>query len=249
MSKKHFTIVILAYNCEQWVEKCLGSAINQDYSNYDIVFVDDASTDATGTIAGDLMKDWDSEKGTIEITHNSKNVKALENLYNSVQQSKPETVIVALDGDDWLLNSQVLQHMNKVYENEDVWITAGSYIESVGGRVVRPRVTMGYWNGNIRHKEWTFSHLRTFKRELFLNIKKQDMIDRDGDFFKFTWDRVIMYPMVEMAGQEHFKPINKIQYVYNRENPLAVDVVHRQDQLRIESVLRNKNQYEQLEEL
>ncbi len=225
------------------------SAISQEYDNYDIIFVDDASTDKTGQIAGNLVEKWDSTKGSFELTHNSNNLKALENLYNSVYEAKPNTIIVALDGDDWLQNKLVLEHMNQVYLDENIWITAGSYIESIGGRVVRPRVSKGYWEGNIRHKEWTFSHLRTFKRELFLNIKKQDMIDKDGNFFKFTWDRVIMYPMVEMAGKNHFKPINKIQYVYNRENPLAVDVVHRQEQLRIETVLRNKNQYQELEEI
>lgn len=240
---------MLSYNCERWTEKSLMSAINQEYDNYDIVFVDDASTDNTGKIAGDLIEKWDSTKGNFELIHNSKNLKALENLYNVVHNSKPETVIVALDGDDWLQNKHVLEYMSEIYSDSDVWITAGSYIESIGGRVVRPRISKDYWDGNIRHKEWTFSHLRTFKKELFTKISKEDMLDRDEGFFKFTWDRVIMYPMVEMAGKEHFKPVNKVQYVYNRENPLAVDVVHRQDQLRIESVLRNKNQYEQLEEL
>jgi hypothetical protein len=82
-----------------------------------------------------------------------------------------------------------------------------------------------------------------------MSIKKEDFMDHDGDFFKFTWDRVIMYPMIEMAGDEHFKPINQVMYIYNRENPLAVDKVHRKEQLRIESVLTVKPPYEKLKEL
>ena len=58
-----------------------------------------------------------------------------------------------------------------------------------------------------------------------------------------------MYPMVEMAGPEHFKPIGRVMYIYNRENPLAVDRVHRQEQLRIEAVLKNKKPYQRLKEL
>ena len=72
-----------------------------------------------------------------------------------------------------------------------------------------------------------------------MSINKEDFMDRDGDF-KFTLGGVIMYPMVEMAGPEHFKPIGRVMYIYNRENPLAVDRVHRQEQLRIEAVLKNK---------
>ncbi len=82
-----------------------------------------------------------------------------------------------------------------------------------------------------------------------MSINKDDMLDHNGDFYKFTWDRVIMYPMVEMAGPEHFRPISRINYVYNRENPLAVDKVHRSEQLRIEAELKRKKPYERLKEL
>ena len=161
------------------------SAVNQEYSNYDVVFVDDASTDDTGAIAGRLMEKWDSTKGEFELVHNSRNLKALENLYNVVHSSKPGTIIVALDGDDWLQNKHVLEYMSQIYLDSTTWITAGSYIESIGGRVVRPRISKDYWEGNIRHKDWTFSHLRTFKKELFTKISKADMIDKDGEFVDY----------------------------------------------------------------
>ena len=82
-----------------------------------------------------------------------------------------------------------------------------------------------------------------------MSIEKQDFMDSDGDFFKFTWDRVIMYPMVEMAGEEHFRAVGKIMYIYNKENPISVDKVHRSEQLRIESVLVSKKPYDKLKEL
>lgn len=249
IESKHFTIVILAYNCSKWVEKNLNSAMKQQYDNYDIIYVNDASTDNTSSQVKKLAKKWNDEKGTLTIQENKENLKALPNLYTSVQSAKPGSIIVALDGDDWLANRFVLKGLNEVYQNPKVWITAGSYIESIGGRVIRPIVSDDYWDGNIRHKEWTFSHLRTFKRELFLNINKEDMMDEDGGFFKFTWDRVIMYPMIEMAGQNHFRAVKDINYVYNRLNPLAVDRVHRHDQLRIEAVLKSKTPYARIESL
>lgn len=249
MKSNHFTIVILSYNNEEWVVKNFNSALNQDYDNYDIIFVDDASTDKTLEVANKCKESWDHTKGILTMVCNNDNVRALPNLYSSVKSAKPESIIVALDGDDWLVNGSVLKNLNKVYQDDDVWITAGSYLESVGGRVVSPHIPNGYWDGNIRQQHWSFSHLRTFRRELFMSINKEDFMDHDGGFFKFTWDRVIMYPMVEMAGPDHFKPINKIMYIYNRENPLAVDRVHRQEQLRIEAVLKNKKPYQRLKEL
>lgn len=250
MIENHFTIVILSYNNEPWVEKNIRSAINQEYNNYDIRFVNDASSDMTGERADALFVDFREKHGCkLTLQHNMQNVKALANLYQAVDCAQPGSIILALDGDDWLANRYVLRELNEIYQDPKVWITAGSYIESVGGRVVRPKVSEDYWEGNIRQKEWTFSHLRTFRRELFLSINKEDMLDQDNDFYKFTWDRVIMYPMVEMAGPRHFKPVNRIMYVYNRENPLAVDRVHRSEQLRIEAELRNKTPHSRLKEL
>ena len=223
--------------------------MNQNYDNYDIVYVEDASTDRTREMVRKCEKNWDFKKGVFKLICNAENIKALPNLHSAVNCANPGSIILALDGDDWLVNSEVLNKLNKIYQDDEVWITAGSYLESFGGSVVSPQIPDGYWKGNIRHKHWSFSHLRTFRRELFMSIEKKDFIDHDGDFFKFTWDRVIMYPMVEMAGPEHFRPINQIMYIYNRENPLAVDRIHRQEQLRIESVLKNKKPYDRLKEL
>ena len=56
----HFTIVIPSYNNEQWVKKCLGSALGQDYDNYDVVYINDCSTDNTIGVAEQLIKDTET---------------------------------------------------------------------------------------------------------------------------------------------------------------------------------------------
>ena len=68
-------------------------------------------------------------------------------------------------------------------------------------------------------------------------------MDSDGRYYRCTFDRALMYPMIEMAGLAHHKVIENILYVYNRQNPLAVDRVDRAHQLRIEQELRNKKPY------
>jgi len=52
--------------------------------------------------------------------------------------------------------------------------------------------------------------------------------------------------MIEMSGKEHFIAIGKVMYIYNKENPISVDKVHRSEQLRIESVLVSKQPYDKL---
>lgn len=47
MENLKFSIIIPAYNCEDFISKCLDSVINQTYKNFEILVIDDCSTDNT----------------------------------------------------------------------------------------------------------------------------------------------------------------------------------------------------------
>ena len=59
--KKHefpkVSIILPARNEEEYIEKCLDSLIDQDYSNYEIVAIDDSSEDRTGEIIAKYAKE------------------------------------------------------------------------------------------------------------------------------------------------------------------------------------------------
>ena len=245
---RHFTVVIPSYNNEKWVDKCLSSALRQDYDNYEVVYINDCSTDKTLEHAQSIFERSSAPEGS-KVINNEINKKALRNLSYSIKESREDTIIVTLDGDDWLPNDKVLKTLDEVYSSGDVWMTAGSYVDNVTGRIGQPNIDSNYWTGNIRMKPWTISHLRTFRRGLFMKIRPEDLLDDDGDFYKFTFDQVMMYPMAEMSGPEHFREIKDVMYVYNRRNPISVDRIYREEQLRIERKIRLKQSYERIEGL
>jgi glycosyltransferase involved in cell wall biosynthesis len=43
----HISIVISTRNAVQYIDRCLQSAISQDYDDYEIIFLDAQSTDGT----------------------------------------------------------------------------------------------------------------------------------------------------------------------------------------------------------
>jgi glycosyltransferase involved in cell wall biosynthesis len=44
------TVLIPAYNCEKYISTAIESVLNQNYSDYEIVIIDDGSTDNTNEI-------------------------------------------------------------------------------------------------------------------------------------------------------------------------------------------------------
>ncbi len=84
----HFTFVITCYNCEKYVEKNLSSILEQNYDNYEIVYIDDASTDYTFEKAKQILKDGNFPEDRLHISRNSFHKGKMENVYNAVKNSK-----------------------------------------------------------------------------------------------------------------------------------------------------------------
>lgn len=53
------SIIVPVYNVEKYLQKCVGSIINQTYQNIEIILIDDGSTDNSGKVCEEL-KDRDS---------------------------------------------------------------------------------------------------------------------------------------------------------------------------------------------
>ena len=239
----HFSIVITAFNCGPWVKQNISSVLSQDYSKYDIYYVDDFSQD-------DTKHQLQAFKGERIIPiFNNHNKGKMKNLIDVNSQLKSDTIIVVLDGDDWLHDNGVLGHLNDVYNDERVWMTNGSYIVKPSNEIVKPKIDPEYWNGHIRKKSWEFSHLGTFRKPLFDKIKKRDLMDKQGNYWSTTSDQAIMWPMVEMCGPEHHHVIERVMYVYNRMNPISDDRINRIDQLQTEKTIREMKPYERLDSL
>ena len=210
-----FVIIIPSYNNESFCVRNFTSAIKQNYKNFRIIYIDDASTDKTPLLIRGLIKKHQAFDKTTYI-RNKKNKGAMHNWYHAIHSCKDNEIVVSLDGDDHLLGSDVLSYLNTIYHNKQVWLTYGSF-RGVGGRfqdLSRPIRLDILEKRNFRKARFMTSHLRTFYAALFKKIPKKDFCYR-GAFFSSATDVAQMIPMLEMARLHSFY-IEKKLYGYNR---------------------------------
>ena len=251
--KKPFVVIIPSYNNESYVEKNLESVLSQKYDNYRVIYIDDASTDLTYSKAIEFIEACGASK-RVEVKHNEINQKALANLYFAIHSCKDDEICILLDGDDFLANDNVLNELNRYYNDPNVWLTYGQYVTYPAfekGICREPLFKLYLKYGNLRKvglfskpTDWFFSHLRTFYAGLFKQIRIEDL-KYEGQFFSSAWDLAMLFPMVEMA-REHAVFIPTILYVYNRETPLNDDKLRKEEQYRLNLYIRSLSPYSRI---
>lgn len=243
--EKPIVVLTTSYNNQKWVGKNLHSVFKQNYSNYRVIYIDDASLDRTA----EFVEMWvQNQKKMIrfDLIRNRERSGALANIYRAIHEfCADEEIVVSLDGDDWLYDADVLKKINMAYSKGEVWLTHGTLLEFPnGGKGWSLPIPTEIIAQNAFRLYRCPSHLRTFYAWLFKKIRLEDL-QYEGQFFPMTWDQAMMFPMIEMAAERHAF-ISAITYVYNMSNPINDNKVDPQLQRDLEAYIRAKPPYQKL---
>ena len=260
MSDKQFVIIVTSFNNKEngIYQKNLDSIFSQTYPHYRVIYVDDASTDGTYEAVQQYIVDHHVEH-KITLLHTTQRVGAHKNIWDAAHTCDPHEIIVIVDGDDWLYDETVLDYLNQIYQDPNIWITYGQFMYWPSGkRGFVEEIPEYIFNHNtLRQYKWVASHLRTFYAALYQKIHYQDMLVGDGTFIKRAGDVATMFDMLEMAGT-HSAFISKILYTYNggpKNKAQSTVPTNQKSSLttisdeKIEQYLRKQKQYPRLEKL
>lgn len=110
-------IIIPNYNYEHTIEKCLESIANQIYKNYEVIFVDDMSTDKSVEIAYRYAEKCNMK--IIELEQKRLNGGARNEGY--LYLDADTDYVYYVDSDDWLYDENALEEINnKLQSKPDV---------------------------------------------------------------------------------------------------------------------------------
>lgn len=90
------SIIVPVYNVESYIRQCMNSIVNQTYQNFEVICVDDGSTDTSGKILDQYAK-ADSRISVVHIKNSG--VASARNTALSYATGK---YVIFVDGDDWI---------------------------------------------------------------------------------------------------------------------------------------------------
>lgn len=218
-ANNRLVVIVPFYNAGALLDECVQSLLQQDYERFEVIFIDDASTDRHKDFTPPAALD-------AQLIRNTKRRGAARNLQHAIMTCcEPDDIVVCLDGDDRLSCRDALSYINAQYRQHDCWVMYGQYADSEGVPGVSEPFASPKDFGTLRTR-WRCSHIKTFRAGLFQRIAEQDpsfacLKDAEGKWLQSATDAAIMFPLMEMAGFYRVLFNEKILYIYNRHNPLS----------------------------
>lgn len=121
MSKK-ISFIIPAYNAEQYIESCLSRILSVSYENYDVIVVDDGSTDNTASILALI----NNPKLKVIRQENS----GVSSARNAGLNLTDADYVIFIDVDDIVLPEQLDKLLCKIQFDRDVYMYAYEHEEN-----------------------------------------------------------------------------------------------------------------------
>ena len=127
-----FSVIVPVYNIEDWLKKCVDSILNQSYKDYELLLIDDGSTDSSGQLC-----DWYQK--------NYRNVKAVHKENGGLSDARNCGIrcargeyLLFIDGDDYIAEWTLEKLSNIIRENyPDIILSEGMYHVQNGIEIVK----------------------------------------------------------------------------------------------------------------
>lgn len=183
-----FSIIIPNYNKEKYLKQCLNSVFNQTFKDFEVIFIDDNSTDNSLKIA--------SEYNLIKLKTNRLMPGGARN--KGLIKAKGEYIIF-LDSDDYFFNNDVLNYIHSNIDEEDV-IFLSFFNEKKNKEIIQKELTK---EERIKKDKWLGCTSKCWKRS-FINWKFPEKVLLEDIFFTLKG----------YCEMEKFKSLEKIIFVY-----------------------------------
>lgn len=110
-TKPLISIIVPVYNCEQYIDKCISSILDQTYKNIEVICIDDGSPDNSA----EILDSYAEKDKRVKVIHKKNG--GVSFARNDGIKAANGKFIVFVDGDDWIDTDTVSTMVQTATEN------------------------------------------------------------------------------------------------------------------------------------
>ena len=171
------SIIVPVYNCDKYLKRCIESVIAQTYSNWELILVDDGSTDRSPLICDEYAG------GKIRVVH--KKNEGVSKARNAGLAYVEGDYVTFADSDDFLDLDTFQVYANEIFENDVDIIKVGYFREQQDGLSELVSADKNYRFNNTWDFHRILEHIKYYgflwnmciRRECVANIQFDERIN------------------------------------------------------------------------
>ena len=242
------SFIVIGYNTEFYIERCIRSILKQTIREIEIIFVDDGSTDNTVNIVKEIAKKDNRIKIICQENQGANSARKTGFTYSNGEY------VIFVDSDDWIdknMGKELYETINK-YKCD---IICYNYILAYDDETKNKKITAKIYDnieGNkylellIKQKIPHELANKIYKRELLVNARFNEVCKTSmGEDLAANILIAILKPKVKMVDKAYYFYYQRINSTMNNVTKRLLEIVDSLDF--IEDVLRKNNLYDRYE--
>lgn len=123
-----FSVIIPVYNTERYLVECVQSILKQDFKSWEIILVDDSSTDKSG----EICDSFGEQNESIKVIHHERNCGVSVSRNSGINAARGKYIIF-LDSDDYLFDGCLNDIAKLIEEKPQTDVFIGKHNRSADG--------------------------------------------------------------------------------------------------------------------
>jgi glycosyltransferase involved in cell wall biosynthesis len=208
------SIVVPVYMVERYLKRCINSILNQTYTNFELILVDDGSPDS----CGEICEGYKEKDSRIRVFHQEN--KGVSRARNYGINEATGDYVCFIDSDDWVQGSYLADFFYNGNYNADVYLQG--YINKYPDEKLNNQINFiknEYYTVQSLKEGYIYSERNNISNSPCFKLFKRDIIKENN----IEFDPTICY------GEDHLFVLNYFLHIKNMSvsNQAGYYYVHR----------------------
>lgn len=231
------SIIVPVYNTEKYLNRCVDSILNQSFENFELILIDDGSTDRSLQI----MREYESKDKRVRIFSNKNSGPALTRNFG-IDKSESDYVMF-IDSDDYIDYNYIKAYYSAISAN-DFDIVIGGYKRVINEKI---EYTLRLKSGEFSKYVVTGPVCRIIKKS-FLddnNVRFLDTNSSEDVYFNLMiYNKTKKIGIIDDVGYNYFYNANSLSNTAHKGFKKDIRITELLDLINVEdSYNKELNQY------